>query len=99
MNKYYEKDKELYKSRAVANNKRYIARNKAFICAARDVPCADCGERHPYYVMDFHHVRGKKVMNVSRMAIRPTSLKKLKTEIEKCEVICSNCHRYRTFAE
>ena len=58
-------------------------------------PCLDCGINYPYYVMDFDHVRGKKHKNV--MELIPTlSKKKIDEEIAKCEIVCSNCHRYRT---
>jgi hypothetical protein len=59
------------------------------------IPCMDCKEYYPYYVMDFDHVRGKKHANV--MELIPTlSKKKIDEEIAKCEIVCSNCHRIRT---
>ena len=76
------------------------AKQKAFLAQyIRDLkektPCMDCGEYYPYYVMDFDHVRGRKQKNV--MELIPTlSKKKIDEEIAKCEIVCSNCHRYRT---
>lgn len=61
----------------------------------KDVPCTDCGGRYPHWVMDFDHLRDKK-FNVSRL-IRYGSRQRLIAEIEKCEVVCSNCHRTRTW--
>lgn len=59
-------------------------------------PCADCsGTFHPA-AMDFDHVRGGKIMNVSRL-IRRGSEKAILAEISKCELVCSNCHRVRTW--
>jgi hypothetical protein len=80
-----------------ANNLRYRAEAQAVIMAAKDVPCTDCGIRYPHYVMDFDHVRGTKVMHVGLMASRHRTLGKLREEIAKCEVVCSNCHRARTY--
>ena len=57
----------------------------------------DCGQRYPYYVMDLDHVRGKKVMHVGSMASRRFSLEKLRQEIAKCDPVCANCHRVRTW--
>lgn len=58
-------------------------------------PCADCGTRYPYYVMDFDHREGEvKQFDVARAA-RLGSNAALK-EIKKCDVVCSNCHRERT---
>ena len=58
-------------------------------------PCADCEETYPHYVMDFDHVRGKKAHNVSSMMRKPT--KTIWDEIAKCELVCANCHRVRTY--
>jgi hypothetical protein len=57
--------------------------------------CMDCEIEYPYYVLDFDHVRGNKIENVSNMAKYYTWDEILK-EIKKCELVCSNCHRIRT---
>ena len=59
-------------------------------------PCMDCKISYPYYMMDFDHVRGKKQANVVEL-INTLSKKRIDTEIAKCEVVCSNCHRARTY--
>jgi hypothetical protein len=41
--------------------------------------------------MDFDHVRGEKLGNISRM-----SLKQALAELWKCELVCATCHRERT---
>ena len=58
-------------------------------------PCLDCKISYPYYVMDFDHVRGRKQANVAEL-INTLSKKRIDTEIAKCEIVCSNCHRIRT---
>lgn len=60
-------------------------------------PCMDCGKIFHHSAMDFDHVRGRKVMNVSQMAARSYSLDRIVDEIAKCDVRCANCHRVRTF--
>lgn len=51
--------------------KEYLRKNyeerKAFIQKAKEVPCTDCGNEYPYYVMDFDHVRGDKVDIINRI--------------------------------
>lgn len=74
--------------------KRQVER-KTFINTFKDLPCADCGVQYPPYVMDFDHVRGEKVGDLSVMWSR--SLETILTEIEKCDLVCSNCHRIRTY--
>lgn len=62
-----------------------------------ETPCADCGQRFPYYCMQFDHLPGqKKEFNVGEAKTRMVSLEKLKAEIKKCEVVCANCHAKRT---
>jgi hypothetical protein len=60
-------------------------------------PCIDCGNQFPFYVMDYDHVRGKKILDVSAMVAKGRSCRKIAAEIEKCDLICANCHRERTF--
>lgn len=59
-------------------------------------PCADCNYSYPHYVMDFDHINEDKVMAVSKM-IKHSSWDQVVQEIEKCELVCSNCHRERTW--
>jgi predicted HNH restriction endonuclease len=76
--------------------RRLRARLKAVVNAYRSVPCKDCGNTYPVCCMDFDHVRGKKLGDVATMANHTAPLAKILNEIEKCEVVCSNCHRIRT---
>lgn len=64
----------------------------------KNVPCGDCGKRFPPYVMDFDHVRGEKSGGKGGVAIGPNWTKeRILAEAAKCDVICANCHRIRTF--
>ena len=56
--------------------------------------CVDCGESNPI-VLDFDHIRDKKY-NISRMIHDGFSWKAIVKEMQKCEVVCANCHRIRT---
>lgn len=54
--------------------------------------CQLCGEAESC-CLDFHHIESdKKDFSVATRS-RYTSLTKLKEEIDKCVVLCSNCHR------
>lgn len=59
-------------------------------------PCVDCGEDDPV-VLEFDHVRGRKVANISQM--NGYSRKAVLAEIAKCVVRCANCHRRKTARE
>ena len=57
--------------------------------------CVDCGEQHPA-TLQFHHLNSEdKVFNISSAACRGTSLDRIKKEMQKCIVLCANCHAIR----
>ena len=60
--------------------------------------CVDCGFSGNKYpsVLDFDHIGGIKKFNVSEFGRHTNSLKRVKEEIQKCEIVCANCHRIRT---
>lgn len=71
-------------------------RTKRWLAGLKEsLGCADCGENN-HIVLDFDHLRDKKY-NISRMVHDGFSVKAIKKEIEKCEVVCANCHRIRTY--
>ncbi len=45
--------------------------------------------------MDFDHVHGKKLFTIGSGIVR--ALKKVMNEIAKCDLVCANCHRVRTY--
>lgn len=57
--------------------------------------CVDCPESDPI-VLQFDHVRGKKLFNLSEAAASGYSISKIMDEIAKCEVRCANCHLRQT---
>jgi len=73
------------------------SRGEKIIINAKKGPCTDCGKKFPPYVMDLHHVRGKKAANISQM--KRGSVKKLEEEIAKCDLLCANCHRIRHYSK
>jgi len=68
-----------------------------YIKKIKEVPCKDCGIQYPSYVMDFDHFEeNSKTETVNRLAGTRAGWKRLKQEIEKCHIVCANCHRIRT---
>lgn len=80
------------------DSKERKSKLRQFIIDAKRVPCTDCENSYPWYVMDFDHTQGEKAFNISTAAAKRLSLTKIQNEISKCEVVCANCHRIRTFA-
>ena len=64
----------------------------------REHHCVDCGEPD-ITVLEFDHVRGVKVANISYLIVRGFSWQRIQSEIAKCEVRCANCHRRRTYCQ
>ena len=61
--------------------------------------CMDCGISHPA-VLQFHHRdRADKSFTISKIVSRATSIKQITREIEKCDVLCVNCHAKRHWRE
>ena len=94
--------KVLTHSHYVRNKRQYLDRNartfagrRAFLRQMKSRPCADCGIQYPYYVMDFDHREGLQ-KNFSLSRVEGVTLRTIQREIEKCDVVCANCHRERT---
>lgn len=57
------------------------------------ISCQKCGENKEY-VLDFHHIdRKNKENTIARMTSNYYNLNRIMEEIEKCIVLCANCHR------
>lgn len=59
-------------------------------------PCTDCGNRFPSECMDFDHLDSTKKHFCVGVSWRWVSLEDIRSEVAKCELVCSNCHRTRT---
>lgn len=54
--------------------------------------CAKCGDSR-FYVLDFHHIDpSTKIDTVARLSVH-SSGEKMWEEIDKCVLLCANCHR------
>jgi hypothetical protein len=99
-----EKQREAIRKHYYANKEYYIEKARKQKAELRDwlyklkasTPCTDCGIIYPSYVTDYDHIGDDKVMNISKL-INRGSAKKVKEEIKKCELVCANCHRERTY--
>jgi hypothetical protein len=79
-----------------AANQRMMDRNKAIVVKAKSVPCTDCGGTFPVCCMDFDHREPHlKSHTISHMTLVTEAA--LRAEMAKCDVVCANCHRIRTW--
>jgi hypothetical protein len=86
------KEKRLAKSRKRrAAIQEYVQGIKSQLCST------DCGERHPA-TLQFHHLNSEvKMFNIGNAIRDGISLDRIKKEIEKCIVLCANCHAIRHY--
>lgn len=93
---YYLNNKEEYLNNTKNRQERLLNENRIkLIDYQRLNPCVDCGNNDPI-VLEFDHlIQEEKTINVSLM-LRDYKWEKIKQEIDKCEVVCANCHRIRT---
>jgi 7,8-dihydro-6-hydroxymethylpterin-pyrophosphokinase len=92
---FYANNKEEQTQRIYANRAKRREKLKELIKDIKNTPCADCNIIYHPEAMDFDHI-GDKEFNVANAVRDATSADRLLKEVEKCEVVCSNCHRVRT---
>ena len=97
MREYYAKNPKKHGVLVRKRNDRYIEEVRYLLETAKSVPCLDCGGTFHTVAMDFDHVRGKKLFNIGEWQRISPAIHKIKAEMAKCEIICSNCHRVRTW--
>lgn len=58
--------------------------------------CMDCGlvYNNNHYIFDFHHL-DPSLKEKDWNQLRLTSWDKIKIELDKCDLLCGNCHRTR----
>ena len=64
--------------------------------------CSDCGENHPA-CLDLHHLdpstKDPRLGKIKGRRWDALSFADIETELQKCIVLCSNCHKKRHWAE
>lgn len=61
-------------------------------CDYKGGKCARCGYDRYVGALEFHHLDpGEKDFSLSRSKL--TSFDKVKAELDKCVLLCANCHR------
>lgn len=99
----YLKHKEVRMAKQKANRKAAAAANRRTkqtkrlrVAKIKEAsPCADCEVNYPAAVMEFDHVRGEKIGNVATMVSNGRPWDQIQKEINKCDLVCANCHRLR----
>lgn len=94
LSRAYDKKRDPEKVRA--NGRRQGQRRRVIMDALKSGPCTDCGVSYPPYVMHFdHRDPSTKLFNVGKMGGHPMAT--VLAEVEKCDLVCANCHAERTW--
>lgn len=98
-NRYYTLNKVKHKAAVYEQKKKNVQAMRQYVYdLSKAKGCIDCSETDPI-VLDFDHVRGKKVLAIGNMVPQNCSFATLQEELAKCEIRCSNCHRRKTAKE
>jgi hypothetical protein len=91
---HYAANRQRYIDQARAQKQRLAReRTEYLIDYFKTHPCVDCGEDDPI-VLQFDHLRDKSFSIGQELARR--SWRSILGEMEKCDVVCANCHMRRT---
>lgn len=56
--------------------------------------CEKCHYKHNLSVLEFHHINpNEKEFQLDSRHLSNTNVERLKNEVDKCILLCSNCHR------
>lgn len=91
----YQNNKELWKNRQRIrrdSNRKYLKELKL------SLGCSICGYNKCPAALDYHHPDNNKETSVSKAA-SSKGIKSLQKEIDKCILVCANCHRELHFKE
>jgi HNH endonuclease len=93
---HYRKNKTVYADKSkLAKIKNLINKNEYL----KSHPCVACGENDPI-VLEFDHIDStSKKMEIYKMISYGYTWDNILKEIEKCQVLCANCHKRKTAKE
>jgi len=90
MNKRNYRQRAEYLKKAVATRRKKL---KALAIEYKGGKCLFCGYNKCNDVLDFHHIISKeKEFGLSVRGLT-RSWNKIKKELDKCVLVCANCHR------
>jgi|TARA_B110000285_G_C14709640_1_gene417213 hypothetical protein len=59
--------------------------------------CFDCRNHYPHYVLEFDHKPEFNKIDVVYRVLRNQGPEAGWQEVAKCDVVCANCHKIRTY--
>jgi len=96
--RYYENHQHYRNSHNTSREKLREGNARKVFEYLTNHPCINCGESDPIVLEFDHRNRDDKIESVS-ILVRNSSWKRIEYEIQKCDVLCANCHRRKSAAE
>lgn len=85
---YYKRNKQYYKDK----NER-LRKEKIEWIRSLKTKCENCPENF-FACLEFHHIDpNKKEMTITNAVNRGWGKERIRKELAKCIILCSNCHR------
>lgn len=81
-----KQQRKLNKQRIFIKSKQLIIQTK------RNSSCSKCGKTGQEYLCFHHRDTSQKEDNIGAIANRKSSVKHVKQQIAKCDIMCHNCH-------
>jgi hypothetical protein len=91
---WYDKNKELTIKRSNGSREK---RKQVIREIKESSSCMDCNIYYPYYIMQFDHRDSDLKHGSVNNMLTNSSFGKVIKEIEKCDLVCANCHAARTW--
>jgi hypothetical protein len=90
---YYRRNREKLLEKQAEKNRRFAEnRRKWLINYKKTLKCVRCEESHPATLTFHHRDDSEKSFEIGNALKLGVGLNRLLAEIEKCEVLCANCH-------
>lgn len=90
LKEYYQTNKERFRE----HNKKNRAKASQYIQEIKQgKSCSRCGWKEHPCALDFHHTDPTTKYKEIACMVRTHSIKRIQEEIDKCILVCANCHR------
>ena len=90
---YYRRNRLHLLAKQAEKNKKLRERQRQWLIDyKKGLACVRCGESHPATLQFHHRNQQEKEFEIGLYTALGLSKARLLAEIEKCDVICANCH-------
>lgn len=94
---YYKNNKEKHLKEVLKVSKKVRNENKKkYFEILNSGECMDCGFSHPAALVFDHKSGVNKIAGIGRMVTTGYKWETILKEIDKCDLVCANCHAIRT---